>query len=95
MRYVGLDVHKQMTAVCILGEDGKKEKAFVVRGDWLELLNVAKSFQRPYQVCFEASSGYGFLYDGLSRVADKVHVAHPGQLRLIFRSKRKNDRVDA
>jgi len=28
-------------------------------------------------------------------MARRVVVAHPGQLRLIFRSKRKNDRVDA
>jgi hypothetical protein len=28
-------------------------------------------------------------------MAQKVVVAHPGQLRLIFRRKRKNDRGDA
>jgi transposase len=39
--------------------------------------------------------GYGFLFEQLRTVARRVVVAHPGQLRLIFRSKRKNDRVDA
>ena len=33
--------------------------------------------------------------DELARIARRVVVAHPGHLRLIFRSKRKNDRVDA
>ena len=46
-------------------------------------------------MCFEASCGYGWLYERLKKMAQKVVVAHPGQLRLIFRSKRKNDRVDA
>jgi hypothetical protein len=46
-------------------------------------------------VCFEASSGYGFLFERLATIARHVVVAHPGQLRLIFRSKRKNDRVGA
>jgi len=46
-------------------------------------------------VCFEASLGYGFLFERLATVARHVVVAHPGQLRLIFRSTRKNDRVDA
>ena len=46
-------------------------------------------------MCFEASCGHGWLYERLKRMAQKVVVAHPGQLRLIFRSKRKNDRVDA
>ena len=31
----------------------------------------------------------------ISQVAYRVVVAHPGQLRLIFRSKKKNDRADA
>jgi transposase len=49
----------------------------------------------PFKVCFEASLGYGWLYDQLSRRAAGVVVAHPGQVRLIFRAKRKNDRIDA
>jgi len=46
-------------------------------------------------VCFEATCGYGYLYDELAKIAERVVMAHPGQLRLIFRSKRKSDRVDA
>jgi transposase len=34
-------------------------------------------------------------YDLLSAIAARVTVAHPGRLRLIFRSKDKNDRKDA
>jgi transposase len=48
-----------------------------------------------FEVCYEASCGYGWLYDQLKPIAARVVVAHPGQLRLIFRSKRKNDRADA
>ncbi len=36
-----------------------------------------------------------YVHDQLSRVAKRVVVAHPGQTRLIFRGKRKNDRIDA
>lgn len=46
-------------------------------------------------VCFEASIGAGRLYDLLRPRCHRVVVAHPGQLRLIFRSKQKNDRGDA
>jgi len=46
-------------------------------------------------VCYEASCGYGPLHDALQRFCQRVVVAHPGRLRLIFRSKRKNDRLDA
>jgi transposase len=43
----------------------------------------------------EASCGYGHYHDLLRPLAHRVLVAHPGQLRLIFRSKNKNDRKDA
>jgi transposase len=46
-------------------------------------------------VCYEASCGYGHYHDLLQPLAARVLVAHPGQLRLIFRSKSKNDRNDA
>ncbi len=46
-------------------------------------------------VCYEASCGYGHFHDLLGPLAARVLVAHPGQLRLIFRSKNKNDRNDA
>lgn len=48
-----------------------------------------------YEVCHEASCGYGNFHDLLQPLTTRVLVAHPGQLRLIFRSKNKNDRNDA
>jgi transposase len=47
------------------------------------------------RVCYEASTGYGMYFEMFREVADHVAVAHPGLLRLIFRSKQKNDRRDA
>lgn len=35
------------------------------------------------------------MFEALSPVARHVAVAHPGLLRLIYRSKKKNDRADA
>jgi transposase len=50
---------------------------------------------RPMAICYEASCGYGYLHEKFSRLSDRVQVAHPGQLRLIFRAKKKHNRVDA
>ena len=95
MHYVGIDVHQRMSAVCILNENGKTDKSFTVKGPWPRVFQALESVPKPFAVCFEASNGYGYLHEGFSRMAERVVVAHPGQLRLIFRSKRKNDRVDA
>ena len=96
MHYVGLDVHTRRSSLCVLDGDGKPVRQFEVRAAWPQMLDrVAAEVPRPFAVCFEASCGYGYLHAKLSGMAEHVAVAHPGQLRLIFRSKRKNDRVDA
>jgi transposase len=95
MQYVGMDVHWRQTTICILDENGRRVKMMNVRGPWQRVLEELGRIEGEWAVCFEASCGYGWLYERLKRMAQKVVVAHPGQLRLIFRSKRKSDRVDA
>ena len=96
MHYVGLDVHQRRSSVCVLDPGGRPVKRLEVKGPWAAVLEaVGRQAPRPFAACFEASCGYGHLYERLSAVAARVVVAHPGQLRLIYRSKRKNDRVDA
>jgi transposase len=95
MYYVGLDVHKNRSSLSILDDHGAKIKRMEIKGPWSELLPAMAQLPRPFQVCYEATCGYGYLHDQLQRSAQRVAVAHPGHLRLIFRSKKKNDRVDA
>jgi transposase len=96
MYTVGLDVGDKCSSIEILDSNGKHFKALEVKGRWPVMLDrIAKEVPRPFAVCFEASNGYGYLYEQLSKSAERVAVAHPGQLRLIFRAKRKHNRVDA
>lgn len=95
MQYVGLDVHRSRSSVCILDRDGKVVKEETVRGRWGEVLERLRAIDGPWSVCYEASCGYGYLHERLAPMARHVAVAHPGKLRLIFQSKRKHDRVDA
>lgn len=98
MLHIGLDVHWKRTNVCILNGNGKVVKAKKINGHWDKVVAfLQEQVAEPCQVVFEASCGYGVLYDGLMELKQVqcVYMAHPGQVRLIFRSKRKNDRVDA
>jgi transposase len=99
MHYVGLDVHAKRSSLCILNGDGKVVKQETVRGAWpaaVERLRAAGAAAgAPLSVCYEASCGYGPLHDALSPLAAHVAVAHPGAVRLIFKAKKKSDRVDA
>ena len=95
MLYIGLDAHQTTSSFCILNEKGHRVKRKTVRGLWPKVMAELRKVDEPFEICFEASCAYGYLYDELRTIARRVIVAHPGQLRLIFRSKRKSDRVDA
>lgn len=92
---IGLDVHERQSSICVLDECGNVVEETKIRGGWSVLLDRLRKIRHDFAICFEASCSYGFLHDKLRAIAKRVVVAHPGQLRLIFRSKRKNDRVDA
>src|SRR5215831_830118 len=94
MLYVGLDIHTKHIALCVLSQTGQVVQRARVRGID-EMLVILKGLPDRFEVCYEASCGYGHYHDLLKPLAARVLVAHPGQLRLIFRSKDKNDRKDA
>ena len=95
MWYVGLDVHFRQSTFCVLNEQGRKVRMETIRGPWAKVLLALAAIKEPWAVCFEASTGYGVLWRRLQPMAQRIVVAHPGQVRLIFHSKRKNDRMDA
>jgi len=94
MFYVGLDIHANHISVCALNEKGQIAHRSQVRSIE-EMMRILKGLPDRFEVCYEASCGYGHFHDLLRPLAARVLVAHPGQLRLIFRSKNKNDRNDA
>src|SRR5215467_8129712 len=94
MFYVGLDIHDQRIASCVLGEAGQVTRRAQVR-TIDEMMRILEALPDRFEVCYEASCGYGHDHDALSPIAARVTVAHPGRLRLIFRSRDKNDRKDA
>lgn len=95
MYYVGLDIHQRSTSVEILDCNGKLVKRGEWKLPWPQLADqLEKDAPAPFAVCFEASCGYGFLFEEFSKVAQMVKAAHPGSLRLIYKSKRKNKRVE-
>jgi transposase len=94
MLYVGLDIHSKSITLCVLSETGQVVRRARVR-TIEEMMQILERLSDRFEVCYEASCGYGHYHDLLRPIASRVLVAHPGQLRLIFRSKNKNDRNDA
>ncbi len=94
MLYVGLEIHDKRIAICILGATGQIVRRAQVR-TIDEMMRYFEALPDRFEVCYEASCGYGHYHDTLSPIAARVTVAHPGRLRLIFRSKDTNDCKDA
>jgi transposase len=94
MFYVGLDIHIKRIAICVLNDTGQVTRRAQARSIE-EMMRILRGLSDRFEVCYEASCGYGHYHDLLRPLAARVLVAHPGQLRLIFRSKNKNDRNDA
>jgi transposase len=94
MLHVGLDIHTKHISICVLNETGQCIHRSRVRSID-QMVTVLEGLQDRFEVCYEASCGYGHYHDLLSPLATRVLVAHPGQLRLIYRSNNKHDRNDA
>jgi transposase len=94
-----MDFHLHTTTMHALSPGGKTVFEKTVRGHWHKAVDWLAAYvgehQAKLRICFEASCGSGTLYDRLKTFAQKVVVAHPGRLRLIYQSRRKNDRIDA
>ena len=90
MFYVGLDIHDKRIAICILGETGQIVRRAQVR-TIDEMMRILEALPGRFEVCYEASCGYGHYHDLLRPIAARVTVAHPGRLRLSFRSKDKRE----
>ena len=95
MLYVGLDVHSRQSSLCILNSAGGTVNQIQVKGPRSAVVDRLRQIKEPFSICYEASCGYGHLYEQIRPMAAHIAVAHPGKLRLISNSKRKNDRVDA
>jgi transposase len=94
MLSVGLDIDSTRISVCVRNGTGRVVHRSQVRGIE-DLLRVLKDLPDRFEVGSEASCGSGHDHDLLRPLATRVRVAHPGQLRLIVRSKNKIDRNDA
>ena len=90
MFYVGLDIHSKHISICVLNEGGQIVHRSQVRSVD-QMMKILECLPDRFEVCYEASCGYGHYHDVLRPFAARVLVAHPGQLRLIYRSKNKND----
>jgi len=96
-KYIGFDIDSNKTSVCIVQKNKADRYATIGpdAGSMREfLVNERKNGCRAH-LTFEISGQAGFLYDSLIDCLDSITVANPDKMTWIYRTAKKNDRMDA
>ena len=100
MYYMGMDVHARLTMICVLDANGKQVLAQKVCGAvQAAVAAVGRSANacttRGWRSASRPPAATAGCSTSSSRWPSGWWWSIPGQVRLIFKSKRKNDRIDA
>ena len=98
-RFVGMDVHRETIAICVLDEGGvecRVKRTIASRRQALrEWLAAYMDPAVPTRFALEALSPARWVVAELRAAGFDVVLVHPFGVRLIVQSKKKSDRVDA
>jgi transposase len=98
MKFIGVDLHKQVISVCVICQIDRTRKV-VERANFrcADVEKLKSWFQRqtPFQVALEATASYEWFVQLVEPLADRVVLVHPKKMRIIAESKNKSDTLDA
>jgi len=96
-KYIGFDIDSKKTVVCIV-QKGKKDRFTTFNTD-IELmkkfLQEQQTSSEKLHLTFEISGEAGYRFDMLADLVDDITVSNPTKMTWIYRTSKKNDRIDA
>jgi len=96
-KYIGFDIDCKEVVACVV-ENGKKDiyQTFSADiGSMRKFLLSQKQSGGRVELAFEISGEAGFIYDSLIDCVDEIKIANPTKMTWIYRTTKKNDRIDA
>jgi transposase len=96
-KFIGFDIDNKKTIACVVHKGGKDRfatlpsKVEAMRG----FLQQEKGKDHQVHLTFEISGEAGFLHDELIGHVDSITVSNPTKMTWIYRTAKKNDRLDA
>ena len=96
-KYIGFDIDCKKVVACVV-ENGKND---IYRTFSSDIGSMQKFLLEQKQSCdrvemaFEISGEAGFIYDSLIDSVDDIKVVNPTKTTWIYRTSKKNDRIDA
>jgi transposase len=96
MRYIGLDVHKDSIAACVISAGGKVVKSLEVRSteSGLQLIHDYMGIGE-YCVMMESSTYSYHTYRFFESLGVEAHVVHARSLKVVTDTDKKTDKKDA
>ena len=96
-KYIGFDIDNKKTVACVI-QEGKKDSYSTIRTDIEQMKSFLRQQRTPgdkLHLTFEISGEAGYRYDALSDFADDITISNPTKMTWIYRTSKKNDRIDA
>ena len=96
-KYIGFDIDCKKTVACVV-QNGKNDLYATIGSDiesMRKFMVQQKHDSGKIHLVFEISGQAGFIYDSLAGYADTITVANPSKMTWIYRTAKKNDRIDA
>jgi transposase len=97
-KYIGFDIDDKKTVACVYTPETEEFRFSKFHTDlWSMQDFLAKERKKGDEIhlTFEVSGRAGYLYDGLVDKVDTLTVSNPAKMTWIYRTKKKNDRMDA
>ena len=96
-KYIGFDIDCKKVVACVV-QKGEHEIYRTIGPDVDSMRKFLLSQKRSgdrVELAFEISGESGFIYDSLIDLVDKINVVNPHKATWIYRTTKKNDRIDA
>jgi len=96
-KYIGFDIDSKKAVTCVV-QKGEKEMYSTIGCDIQSMrkyLKQQKADGSRVHLTFEISGQAGFIYDSLIDCVDTITVSNPSKMTWIYRTAKKNDRIDS
>lgn len=95
MKFVGVDLHKQVIVICVVDQARRVLERRRLGCGQVEALSQWLSGLGDFELVVEATASYEWFVQLAEPHARRIVLAHPAKLRVIAESTRKTDRLDA
>jgi transposase len=94
LKYVGMDVHKEMTVIAVLDAVGKQLSRSVVQTSSTTIVSAIRAIDGPIHLTFEEGIHSAWLYDLLKPYVAHLIVCNPNKIKKT-NGQNKSDDIDA